>query len=124
MANITVEVTTEALHGILQGHISEAIRKAIENNSVDIKKSIEEYFSKGMFQNKKSQFDSALDWAVEQAFREGLNTAMEELNFHEVIAAKAKEILSDNNFIAELAEEKIRQSLGLLPFNADPLTNP
>lgn len=43
----------------------------------------------------------------------GLEKAMNELNFKELIAEKAKEILSDNNFIADLAEKKIRYSLGL-----------
>lgn len=39
--------------------------------------------------------------------------ALDELNFKELIAEKAKQVLSDNNFIKDLAEQKVRRSLGL-----------
>jgi hypothetical protein len=38
---------------------------------------------------------------------------MTELNFKELIAQKAKELLSSENFIKDLAERKVRSSLGL-----------
>lgn len=38
---------------------------------------------------------------------------MEELNFKELIAEKAKEMLSNSDLIKELAEAKVRSSLGL-----------
>lgn len=38
---------------------------------------------------------------------------MEEMNFTEIIAKKAKEVLSDGNFIQDLAIAKVRSSLGL-----------
>jgi hypothetical protein len=41
-------------------------------NKEQIEKSIEGYFKKAFFDNKESQFESALDWAVENAFRLGL----------------------------------------------------
>ena len=38
---------------------------------------------------------------------------MTELNFKELIAEKAKELLKSDNLIQELAEAKVRSSLGL-----------
>lgn len=65
------------------------------------------------FNNEKNTFDSALDWTIEQAFRDGLELAMKKVKLKELIAEKASKILSDDAFIHKLAEEKVKKSLGL-----------
>lgn len=101
---------SEIINKTVQGEITEQLRSQL----TDINRSIEEYFKKSFFNDTRNQFESALDWTVENAFREGLDLAMKELNFKELIAKKAAEILNSDNFIKELAEAKVRSSLGLL----------
>jgi hypothetical protein len=111
--DISISISVPELTDIVKGRITASILEAFDNNKVKIKESLNQYFNKGVFNDKKSSFESSLDWAVENSFRIGLDKAMTEMGFSEIIAAKAKEILSSNDFIAELAEAKIRASLGL-----------
>lgn len=113
MENINVTLNAGDFKQIVIDTLSNSINKSLEKNKGHIETSLDNYFKKGMFEKRETDFESALDWAVESCFREGLNKAMEELNFKEIIAQKAKEILSDPNFIKDLAEKKVRASLGL-----------
>lgn len=116
MENVSINLSVQDLTEMVNETVGNSIQKSLNSNKEQIEKSIDMYFKKSMFDSKASQFEKALDWAVESAFRLGLDKAMEELNFKELIAEKAKEILSNNNFISELAEKKVRSSLGL-PIN-------
>ncbi len=113
MEDIKIEVSAREITELLKEKIVGKIQESLRLNTKQIEDSVEQYFRKSIFDNKITHFESALDWAVENCFREGLNLAMEELGYKEMIATKAKELLSDNNFIAELAEAKVRASLGL-----------
>lgn len=113
MENLNVTLNAGDFKQIVIDTLSSSINKSLEKNKEHIETSLDNYFKKGMFEKRETDFESALDWAVESFFREGLNKAMEELGFKEVIAQKAKEILSDANFIKDLAEKKVRSSLGL-----------
>jgi len=102
-----VNQINETLHklSLFYGNATIYFENAVSN--------IKEYFEKSFFNNKDTAFDNALDYTIEAALREGLDKAMKELNFTELVAAKAKELLSEPNYIAELAEAKVRSSLGL-----------
>jgi len=113
MEDLNLTVNVGDLKQIVKDTLSSSINKSLEKNKQQIELSLDNYFKKGMFDKRESDFDNALDWAVESCFRDGLEKAMEELGYREVIATKAKEILSDPNFIKDLAEKKVRQSLGL-----------
>jgi hypothetical protein len=113
MEDINVTLTVVELKEIVKTTLSESINKSLTKNREAIENSLDNYFKKGMFDNRTTDFENALDWVVESVFRDGMAKAMEELNFKELIASKAKEILSDGNFIKDLAEKKVRQSLGL-----------
>jgi hypothetical protein len=110
LENLNVRLNAGDLKQIVIDTLTSSINKSLQKNKEQIETSLDNYFKKGI---KESDFESTLDWAVEASFREGINKAMEELNFKELIAQKAKEILSDNNFIKDLAEKKVRSSLGL-----------
>lgn len=113
MENLNVTLNSGDFKKIVIDTLSNSINKSLEKNKEHIETSLDSFFKNGIFDNKRTDFESALDWAVESSFREGLNKAMEELGFKELIAQKAKEILSDSNFIKDLAEKKVRSSLGL-----------
>ncbi len=113
MDNFNISLSVKELTDLAKETIMASIDKSLKSNKENIEKSIEQYFRKSIFDNKASQFENALDWAVENAFRLGLEKAMEDMNFKEIIAQKAKEMLSNEDFIKELAEKKIRASLGL-----------
>ncbi len=113
MKNFQIEVNRKEIVDIINASLQDKIKSIMNSQMSDIEKSIQEYFKKSFFNDKKNQFDSALDYTIEMAFREGLEKAMEELNFKEIIANKAKELLSDDKLIHKLAEEKVRRSLGL-----------
>lgn len=113
MEELKINVSVKEITDMVKETIGSSIQKSLNSNKEQIEKSIDGYFKKSFFDNKQSQFESALDWAVENAFRLGLEQAMTELNFKELIAKKAKELLSNENFIKDLAEKKVRSSLGL-----------
>ena len=113
MDKIKVEITTEDISKSLRLITDDAIKVCLEAHKSTIRGQISEYFDKGVYTKHKSKFEDSLDWAVEQSFRQGLTKAMEEIKFDEFISGKCKEILSDNDFVAKLAEDKIRASLGL-----------
>lgn len=113
MEKFKIEIDRAQIVDTINTGIQEKVRAQMKAQDKDIDEAITQYFKKSLFNNQSSRFESALDYTVEAAFRKGLEMAMEQLNFKEMIAQKAKELLSDNNFIAELAEKKVRASLGL-----------
>jgi uncharacterized membrane protein YheB (UPF0754 family) len=113
MEDLKINLSVEDLTKMVKEIIGSSIEKSLNSNREQIEKSIDGYFRKNLFDNKNTQFENSLNWAVENAFRLGLDQAMDELNFKELIATKAKELLSNENFIADLAEKKVRASLGL-----------
>jgi len=113
MEDLKINLSVREITEMVKETIADSIQKSLNENKEQIEKSIYGYFKKNMFNNKETEFESSLDWAVENAFREGLTKAMNELNFKELIALKAKEILSSEDFIKDLAEKKVRSSLGL-----------
>lgn len=112
-SEINIKLTSAEIKEALQGKIAEKIQASLLKNSESIEKSLDEYFSKGFFQNKKTEFESALDWAIEVEFRKAFEGVLEKMNFKEMVAEKTTEILKNTDFIATLAEAKVRSSLGL-----------
>jgi len=110
---ISITITEKDIQTMLNDHIAESIKKSIDANRGKLDNSVSKYFEKGIFETRVSTFEKSLDWAVEQAFREGISKAMKEANFKDVIAAKAAEILVNNDFVQSLAIQKVRASLGL-----------
>ncbi|MFL1896814.1 hypothetical protein ACJRPK_13995 [Aquimarina sp. 2-A2] len=113
MEKFKVEIDRREIVETINETVQSKIKDQLNLQMDDIEKTIGEYFNRSLFNDKKTQFENALDYTVEMAFREGLNSAMEELNFKEMIADKAKELLKSDNLIQELAEAKVRSSLGL-----------
>ena len=110
---IKLEFTTKELVDLMKSTVAHSIEKAMVNNKENIDISLKQYFKKSIFDDRKNDFENALDWAIEACFRTGVEKAMTELNFQEVVCQKAKELLSDNNFVAEIAMKKVMASLGL-----------
>lgn len=113
MGTFKIEIDRKQIVETINASIQDKIKAEMNAQMGDIEKSIKQYFKRSFFNDKQNEFESALDWTVEAAFREGINSAMEELNFKELIAEKAKELLKSDNLIKELAEAKVRSSLGL-----------
>lgn len=113
MESFKIEVDAKDLKEKFNAILSKVIEDSLTKEKESIQESIKTYFHKSFFNDKITQFDRALDWQIESVFREGVGKAMEELNFKELIAEKAKEMLSNSDLIKDLAEEKVRSSLGL-----------
>lgn len=113
MEKFIVEIDRKEISSIIQKGIKDKIEKEMSDQSANIEKSIKEYFNRSFFDNKTNQFDSALDWTIENAFREALEQAMNEMNLKELIVKTAKEFLSKGDYIQKLAEAKVKSSLGL-----------
>ena len=115
MENFKFEMSVQEMTAIAKEKMSSLIINGLNVNESQIKESLNSFFVKSRFDSKFSSFESNLDWAVENCFRLGLEQALDELNFKEFVASKAKEILSDETFLRDLAEAKVRSSLGLPP---------
>jgi len=111
--SININIDEKEISKILSESLKSKIEYGLARYSDNIDKSMQEAFYKKYAGNNDNIFDRVLDWAIEDAFRDGLQKAMEELNFKEKIAVKAKEILQDDNFITKLAKAKVKESLGL-----------
>ena len=108
-----INITTGEIREILKDTVTSIIKKSVDKNIDNIEIAISKFFTPAMWDKKETEFENALNWAVEIQLREGLNQGLEEMNFKEMVASKVKVILSDETFLKDLAVKKIRQSLGL-----------
>ena len=108
-----INITTGEIREILKDTVTSIIKKAVDKNLDNIEKSISKFFTPEMWGNKETEFEGALNWAIEIQLREGLNKGLEDMGFKELVALKVREVLSDETFLRDLAEKKIKQSLGL-----------
>ncbi len=113
MEAFKVEIDRQQIVETINETVQSKIKEQLNLQMEDIEKTIGEYFKRSFFNDKKTEFENALDYTVEIAFRAGIDSAMEELNFKEMIAKKASELLKSDDLIKELAEAKVRSSLGL-----------
>lgn len=110
---IKVEISAKEFKKIIEDTMVGSVKQAIKTQEKDIHDSIKNYFDRPLFNNKQTDFEKGLDWAIEDAFRLGIQIAFDELDFKRVVADKAKEMMMQDDFINELANAKIRASLGL-----------
>jgi hypothetical protein len=108
-----INITAGEIREILKDNVTSIIKKAVNKNLDNIETSISKFFTPERWDKKETEFENALNWAVELQLRDGLNQGLEEMKFKEMVATKVKEILSDETFLRNLAEKKIKQSLGL-----------
>jgi hypothetical protein len=108
-----INITAGEIREILKDNVTSIIKKAVGKNLDNIETSISKFFTPERWDKKETEFENALNWAVELQLRDGLNQGLEEMKFKEMVATKVKEILSDETFLRNLAEKKIKQSLGL-----------
>lgn len=108
-----ITVDRDAIVELINEGVRDRISEELRAQSEHITMSIGEYFKKGFFRDIKSKFDNALDYTVDEAFRQATGTVMKEMNFTELVAEAARKMMTDEGFIQELAEAKVRASLGL-----------
>ena len=108
-----IKLTTADINDILKESVANIIRNKITQHKADIESGVDAIFKKSVFDSKTTNFEKALDLAMENEFRIGIEMALKELDFKKLVAIKAIEILSDGNFIKEVAEKKVLSSLGL-----------
>ena len=113
MEKFKIEIDRKEIAKTINESIQCKIKEHLNKNVGNIEDTISMYFKKSFLNNNQNEFERALDYTIEIAFREGLEKAMEELNFKELLAKKAKELLSNDGLIIKIAEDKLRQSLGL-----------
>ena len=97
------------INSSIQGHVKSILSKEETN----IKNSLEQYFKKSFIHDNDSEFENSLYYLVEASTRKAFETAIEDIGFHQKMVEKAKEILTDDDFIQKLAEESVRKSMGL-----------
>lgn len=113
MENFNIEIDSQKIKEQYSFVLNKIIEESLSKEKENIESTIKTFFDRGFFKDKITGFEKALDWAIEACFREGVDKAMEELDFKELIAQKTKELLSNGTLIQELAEAKVRSSLGL-----------
>ncbi len=110
---IKLKLTPRDVTEILMDKVGDIIIKSLNKNKNSIEDSLNNFFSKDYFHNKESDFENSLSWAIDNSFRIGLEKAMKEINFEELIYNKCKELLNDQEWLQKIATEKVRSSLGL-----------
>ena len=115
MGNFKFEIDGNKIKEQYNDVLHKVIEESLIKEKQNIQETIKTYFDKGFFIDKLTAFEKGLDWAIEQSFREGVDKALRDLEFKELISEKTKEFLSENSLIQDLVEAKIRSSLGLPP---------
>lgn len=115
MSEFKIEIDAEAIRKQIDEAIQYKIKRQLEAQNNGIEESIKDFFYKGFHSNVQTRFERSLDFVIDNALQQGLDKAMEELGFIEMIAEKAKIYLQDDAVLKDLAEEKVRASLGLPP---------
>lgn len=110
---IDVKLNAGELKQIVFESIKESVLTGLNKNKAQIENALDEYFKKETFTKKMSEFENALDWAIEAAFRAGIESALKEVDLPELVKQKILRILADKDFVNDLAEKKIRASLGI-----------
>ncbi len=113
MNNVKVEITNDMVQSAIDSYLKDMISRSMETHKIGISKQVGDYFSDVFIGRKLETLERGLDWALEDCFRTGVNKAMTELNYTEMIAEKAKELLVDDKFIRDLAQAKVMDALGL-----------
>ena len=108
-----IEIDRKAIVEQINTSIQRHVKSILSQEETNIKSSLEKYFKKSFIHDKDSEFENSLYYLVEIATRKAFETAMEELGFQQKMVEKAKEILTDGDFIQKLAEESVRKSMGL-----------
>lgn len=110
---INLQIDQKDLNALLNKLLGGIIESSISQRRTDIEASIKKMFSSAVFDSKRNDLEDAVHWNLNYFVDEGVKKALEELDYKTLIANKAKELLSDNDFIAKLAHEKVLRSLGL-----------
>jgi len=111
MDGIKFEMTKEQFLEIAKTHLIEIVNKSFEEEKPKFKEGFDNFFKNNNWKFEAKRFQDGYDWAIEEATRKGFHKALDELNFEEEIYKKAMEILSDGEFVKELAKEKLKSIL-------------
>jgi len=114
MDGIKFEMTKEQFFKIASTHLEAIVSKSFEQQKPRFKEGFDNFFKNKDWTFKSERFQDGYDWAIEEATRKGIQRALIELNFEEQIYQKAMEILSDGEFVKEMAKDKLKS---ILKFN-------
>ena len=90
MSEFKIEIDAEAIRKQIDEAIQYKIKRQLEAQNNGIEESIKDFFYKGFHSNVQTRFERSLDFVIDNALQRGLDKAMEELGFIEMIAEKAK----------------------------------
>lgn len=113
MNEIEIKLSITEMRQELNKFFIEEIRKQLSFSEKEIRAQLNQFLERKSFSSRESQYESALDWAIEDGLRRGVQSALEELSFAELVKARVVELLSDKEFLTELAREKVKKSMGL-----------
>ena len=71
METFKVEIDRKQIVHTINETVQSKIKEQLNLQMGDIEKTIGEYFKRSFFNDKKTEFENALDWSVESAFRTG-----------------------------------------------------
>jgi len=106
-----LEISVKDIKNALNESIEKLVHKSFSKHENIILIKIEKYFERDWYGDTK--FERQFQDAFNLSMQEGIEKAIIDLDLKNTIAEKSKIILSDNDFISKLAEQKIRNSLGL-----------
>ncbi|RYC69611.1 hypothetical protein [Spirosoma sordidisoli] len=110
-----IVIKPEEIAATVKDIVSKAILSSVSARKEDMETSVKEFFQRPLFKNQESQFERSLNWAIDSVFQSAVEDILRELNFKEMVARTARKLLSEEGFLRDIAEEKVRQALGLLP---------
>lgn len=112
---IIFEYTAASMRNAVDATMNGLIVKALEPQQGEIIRGVQDYFKANPFESKNSAFDRAINWAIDDALRTGLESALKKVNLTELVEAEALALLQDKEFIRALAVERVRAAMGLPP---------
>ena len=113
MEYFNLQISKQEMKEIALKHFNAKIESEFSKASPLFEKAFESFFNQKDWTIRSERFNDGYDWAIEQATREGIQKAIKELNLTELIYQEAMKIMSDGEFIKEMAKDKIKSILKL-----------
>ena len=111
---ITLKLDVKEIKDSMNEKVTKIIENRLSFNQSKIEAQIDKFFEKKFALNQSnSDFENALDWALELLYRNAFENVIKTLNYQEMVEKKIQEVIKNDDFITRLAKQKVANSLGV-----------
>jgi len=110
MQEIKITIDSEHIQEAINSELNKEIKHILKSNeeSFSLGNTMKQLLDTGTWGNKyKSTIEKNLDWAIDSCFNTAIHESIEEIGLKDVIKAEVNKIISDPEWIKEIAKKKV-----------------